>query len=217
MKASSFLSLLALAIMTFMMLGTTALPGGHPLENRGLELDAKKKHSAANPPNTGWVLKWCKYTAPMIFHHVPDYPLGFPLKPACQRHDFAYRNYQAQYRFTPHARMWIDQNFLKEDIWANLYFWGVWTFYKHHKQYREDAPKAKARSVDAITSEKASSQLAHVFDWMEPGEARGAANERLSQEKMREHYDRALERAKKSLAEAGVKTSRLAEPLGGCH
>ena len=67
MKASSFLSLLALAIMTFMMLGTTALPGGHPLENRGLELDAKKKHSAANPPNTGWVLKWCKYTAPMIF------------------------------------------------------------------------------------------------------------------------------------------------------
>lgn len=103
------------------------------------------------------------------------------------------------------------------DIWANLYFWGVRTFYKHHEQYREDAPKAKARSVDAITSEKASSQLAHVFDWMEPGEARDAANEHLFQEKMREHYDRVLEHAKKSLAEAGVKTSRLAEPLGGCH
>ncbi|KAK1776198.1 prokaryotic phospholipase A2-domain-containing protein [Copromyces sp. CBS 386.78] len=247
MKAFSFLPLLATVFMSF-MLATTALPG-LPLENRSSKLDAKKKpkephRSSANPPNTGYVLQWCKYTAGMIFQWdlptfikhrekkfslgpltwdwssdgctgVVDNPLGFPLKPACQRHDFAYRNYKVQYRLTPHARYQIDQNFLKDmlhqcegqrsdcrDVWARGYYWGVRHFYKHHEQYREDAPKVKL--VD-ISASKNASQSTHVFEGMDADEARDAANEHLPEEKVKEYYDRALERIKRAVAEAQVK------------
>lgn len=39
---------------------------------------------------------------------------GFPFDPACQRHDFGYRNYKAQNRFTDSGKLSIDNNFKDE-------------------------------------------------------------------------------------------------------
>jgi len=44
----------------------------------------------------------------------PDNPLGFEFQPACQRHDFGYRNYRNQNRFTKANKLTIDNNFKKE-------------------------------------------------------------------------------------------------------
>ncbi|MCP2169574.1 phospholipase [Goodfellowiella coeruleoviolacea] len=41
----------------------------------------------------------------------PDEPLGFDFTPACWRHDFGYRNYKKQSRFTETTRKSIDDNF----------------------------------------------------------------------------------------------------------
>ncbi|KAH6628931.1 prokaryotic phospholipase A2-domain-containing protein [Chaetomium tenue] len=45
----------------------------------------------------------------------PDNPFGFPFVPACHRHDFGYRNYKAQNRFTDAGKLNIDNNF-KTDV-----------------------------------------------------------------------------------------------------
>ncbi|KAF8462006.1 prokaryotic phospholipase A2-domain-containing protein [Kalaharituber pfeilii] len=44
----------------------------------------------------------------------PDKPLGFNFLPSCQRHDFGYRNYKNQGRFTEENRKKIDDNFKKD-------------------------------------------------------------------------------------------------------
>jgi hypothetical protein len=44
----------------------------------------------------------------------PDEPLGFNFLPSCQRHDFAYRNFKKQDRFTEEQRERIDKNFLTD-------------------------------------------------------------------------------------------------------
>lgn len=46
----------------------------------------------------------------------PDNPFGFNLVKACYRHDFGYRNYKAQGRFSEDNRLRIDNNF-KEDMY----------------------------------------------------------------------------------------------------
>jgi hypothetical protein len=46
----------------------------------------------------------------------PDNPFGFNLVKACYRHDFGYRNYKAQRRFSEDNRLRIDNNF-KEDMY----------------------------------------------------------------------------------------------------
>ena len=46
----------------------------------------------------------------------PDNPLGFDFRQSCQRHDFGYRNYKAQSRFTDPAKATIDDNF-REDMY----------------------------------------------------------------------------------------------------
>lgn len=141
MKPFFLISLLVTVFMS-LMLATTAQPS-LPLNNRR-EL-AEHPPVKGNPPNTGYALDWCKYTAGMLFQwdlptfikhreanfslgrltwdwssdgctHVSDNPVGFPFKPACQRHDFGYRNYQVQFHFTPRARWKIDENFLKEYV-----------------------------------------------------------------------------------------------------
>jgi hypothetical protein len=43
--------------------------------------------------------------------NAPDNPFGFNLVRACQRHDFGYRNYKRQGRFTAAARLRIDNRF----------------------------------------------------------------------------------------------------------
>jgi hypothetical protein len=46
----------------------------------------------------------------------PDNPFGFNFVKACHRHDFGYRNYKRQSRFTESTRLTIDNNF-KEDLY----------------------------------------------------------------------------------------------------
>ena len=46
----------------------------------------------------------------------PDKPEGFNFLPSCQRHDFGYRNYKRQGRFTEDNRGQIDINF-KDDMY----------------------------------------------------------------------------------------------------
>ncbi len=46
----------------------------------------------------------------------PDNPLGWNFVKACHRHDFGYRNYKRQARFTESTRLSIDNNF-KDDLY----------------------------------------------------------------------------------------------------
>jgi hypothetical protein len=46
----------------------------------------------------------------------PDNPFGFKFLPACHRHDFGYRNYKRQGRFTESTRLTIDNKF-KSDMY----------------------------------------------------------------------------------------------------
>ena len=69
----------------------------------------------------------------------PDDPFGFTFLPACQRHDFGYRNYKRQARFTESNRLTIDNNFRSDmysicgwNWWckrtADVYYWAVRQF-----------------------------------------------------------------------------------------
>ncbi|WP_026424012.1 phospholipase [Actinokineospora inagensis] len=49
--------------------------------------------------------------------HAPDNPLGWNFLKACYRHDFGYRNYKRQSRFTETTRLSIDNNF-KSDLYT---------------------------------------------------------------------------------------------------
>lgn len=64
------------------------------------------RRAARRPPGLDWSSDECS-TA-------PDNPLGFRFAPACERHDFGYRNYKKQGRFTGDAKDRIDTNFKKE-------------------------------------------------------------------------------------------------------
>ena len=64
------------------------------------------KRNARDPPTLDWASDGCSSS--------PDNPFGFPFVPACHRHDFGYRNYKVQARFTDANRLKIDDNFKKE-------------------------------------------------------------------------------------------------------
>ncbi len=46
----------------------------------------------------------------------PNEPVGYDFDPSCKRHDFGYRNYKLQGRFTEATRLQIDNNF-REDMY----------------------------------------------------------------------------------------------------
>jgi len=69
----------------------------------------------------------------------PDDPFGFTFLPACHRHDFGYRNYKLQARFTESNRLNIDNKFRSDmyyicgsNWWckrtADVYYWAVRQF-----------------------------------------------------------------------------------------
>lgn len=62
--------------------------------------------AAKSPAYLDWTSDGCSDS--------PDKPLGYNFLPSCQRHDFGYRNYKAQARFTEPNRKIIDDNFLKD-------------------------------------------------------------------------------------------------------
>ena len=63
--------------------------------------------NAKNPPSLDWISDGCTDS--------PDKPFNLNFLPGCQRHDFGYRNYKAQSRFTLLAKARIDSN-LKTDL-----------------------------------------------------------------------------------------------------
>ncbi|UGQ09525.1 phospholipase [Yinghuangia sp. ASG 101] len=59
--------------------------------------------SADRPADVDWSSDGCS--------NAPDAPFGYDFTKACWRHDFGYRNYKAQNRFTEDARLRIDNRF----------------------------------------------------------------------------------------------------------
>ncbi|CAH0020937.1 unnamed protein product [Clonostachys rhizophaga] len=72
------------------------------------------RRNAKNPPTLDWSSDNCSWS--------PDNPLGFPFEPGCNRHDFGYRNYKKQTRFTTANKLKIDNNFKKDDAFLSLYY-----------------------------------------------------------------------------------------------
>lgn len=64
------------------------------------------RRAARDPPTLDWSSDSCSSS--------PNNPFGFPFDPACQRHDFGYRNYKAQSRFTQPNKLRIDNKFKDE-------------------------------------------------------------------------------------------------------
>ncbi|OJD16005.1 hypothetical protein AJ78_03797 [Emergomyces pasteurianus Ep9510] len=93
---------------------------------------------AKNPSSLNWDSDGCSKS--------PDKP-GFNFLPSCYRHDFGYRNYKAQDRFTKDNKKKIDKNF-RSDLYdecakekdndkeedckdiADIYYWAVSAFGK---------------------------------------------------------------------------------------
>ncbi|KAJ4360684.1 uncharacterized protein N0V89_001251 [Didymosphaeria variabile] len=59
--------------------------------------------NAQNPSTLDWSSDGCSSS--------PDNPFGFDFLNSCYRHDFGYRNFKAQSRFTDANKLRIDDNF----------------------------------------------------------------------------------------------------------
>ncbi|UNI18398.1 hypothetical protein JDV02_004669 [Purpureocillium takamizusanense] len=68
--------------------------------------DFLDKSRAKDPATLDWTNDGCSLS--------PDKPAGFDFLSGCIRHDFGYRNYKAQGRFTLSAKKKIDDQFQKD-------------------------------------------------------------------------------------------------------
>ncbi|KAK5088133.1 hypothetical protein LTR05_002350 [Lithohypha guttulata] len=68
--------------------------------------DFQTARAAQDPPELDWTSNGCTAS--------PDEPLGFNFRDSCYRHDFGYRNYKAQGRFSDDNKDLIDLNFKKD-------------------------------------------------------------------------------------------------------
>ncbi|ATY59256.1 phospholipase A2 [Cordyceps militaris CM01] len=103
-----------------------------------------------NPSTLDWSSDGCT--------SAPDNPFKFPFEPACQRHDFGYRNYKAQGRFTSDGRYRVDLNFEKDMVYqcegvsakkscwslAQVYYYAVRAFGAYAKRDESGADAASA-------------------------------------------------------------------------
>ncbi|SFQ06404.1 phospholipase A2 [Amycolatopsis arida] len=88
----------------------------------------------ADRPHAG-VLDWssdaCSWS--------PDKPLGYDFTRACHRHDFGYRNYKRQSRFTETNRKRIDDNFYGDMKTICAGRWqcdsAAWTYYQAVRKF----------------------------------------------------------------------------------
>lgn len=111
-----------------------------------------KQRDAKEPSYLDWSAGGCK--------GIPSRPLGFPFKRGCQRHDFAYRNYNAQRRLSHELRKRVDKKFRQDlyhsckdipdatlrlmcDGFANFYYLGA-RMYGRRKQ-RKSTGTAKLK------------------------------------------------------------------------
>lgn len=71
--------------------------------------DFLKAKAARDPAGLDWTDDGCS--------KAPDRPLGYNFLDSCKRHDFGYRNFKGQKRFTEDNRAKVDQR-LKDDLYA---------------------------------------------------------------------------------------------------
>ena len=70
--------------------------------------DFSSRRNDRDPATVDWTSDGCTSS--------PDNPFGFPFVPACHRHDFGYRNYRLQTRFTQENKKRVDDNFRDEYV-----------------------------------------------------------------------------------------------------
>ena len=79
-------------------------------------MDFQARRGAKLPPELNWESNGCTDS--------PDEPLEWDFLPSCERHDFGYRNYKEQGRFTDENRKRVDDNFL-EDLYSECSAHGI--------------------------------------------------------------------------------------------
>ncbi len=111
LAAVAMASLLAVGLMGASPAGAITLPEKQALLNREVT-DVNfywymyANRSAEPYVEFDWTTDYCSYS--------PDKPLGFNFKPACQRHDFNYRNFKATVMFNHDSRLIIDNQLLAD-------------------------------------------------------------------------------------------------------
>jgi hypothetical protein len=110
------------------------------------------------PDQLDWASDGCSWS--------PDQPLGYDFSSSCHRHDFGYRNYKKQSRFTEDSRLKIDDNF-KSDMYstcgdeaackgaANVYYWAVREYGDMSESAAEAVGKARITRETTATGEVA--------------------------------------------------------------
>ncbi|KAL8366505.1 hypothetical protein RB595_005005 [Gaeumannomyces hyphopodioides] len=131
-----------------------------------LDLSLKEFNKVAEKKEAGldWSTDGCS--------KVPQNPLGFPFRKACERHDFGYRNFANQDRMNSGTRKQIDQRFRKDlkdtcseqekgtrtvcKVVAETYYAGVRVFGGSHakkksknKEAAKEGSKEEAANVEA--------------------------------------------------------------------
>ncbi|KAL8336631.1 hypothetical protein RB601_000441 [Gaeumannomyces tritici] len=117
-----------------------------------LDLSLKEFNKVAEKkePGLDWSTDGCS--------KVPDDPLGFPFKKACERHDFGYRNLANQDRINSDTRKQVDQRFRKDlkdtcseqekgtrtvcKVVADTYYAGVRVFGGAHAKKKNNSDEA---------------------------------------------------------------------------
>ncbi|MCP2334454.1 phospholipase [Actinoalloteichus caeruleus] len=100
------------------------------LFTQSLPLFVQLRSQRPHAPQLDWSSDGCSYS--------PDEPFGYEFLNSCHRHDFGYRNYKLQNRFTSANRKAIDDRF-RDDMYsvcssavcrrtADVYYWAVRAF-----------------------------------------------------------------------------------------
>ncbi|KAK5075770.1 hypothetical protein LTR70_009764 [Exophiala xenobiotica] len=79
-------------------------------------MDFQARRWAKLPPELNWESNGCTDS--------PDELLEWDFLMSCERHDFGYRNYKEQGRFTDENRKRVDDNFL-EDLYSECSVYGT--------------------------------------------------------------------------------------------
>ncbi|KAI6783458.1 uncharacterized protein J7T54_005487 [Emericellopsis cladophorae] len=134
------------------------------------------RRNARDPPSLDWSSDSCSTS--------PDNPFGFPFDPACQRHDFGYRNYKDQGRFSDANKLRIDDKF-KSDMYgqcagesaqgacealANVYYQAVRWFGREAPAAADMAAEADSEEMPAEYKEAVAAYEAEVKKAQEEGQ-----------------------------------------------
>ncbi|PHH79458.1 hypothetical protein CDD82_2377 [Ophiocordyceps australis] len=141
--------------------------------------DFLARREKMDPDTYDWSSDGCSYS--------PDNPFGFPFEPACQRHDFGYRNYKIENRFTSENRKKIDDNFSKDlqnqcstssvprvcRSLANVYYWAVRAFGGLASRKRDEGTN-ELMVIDSAAKDEYDKALAEYEQAVKEAQEQGA-------------------------------------------